>query len=85
MGWGEIRVRVKLELGFNLGYGEIRVRVLLGLRFHISHQHHILAYNYVGDQQYIGNNLFRLETFTDMQGHNTMPSKLLKRVFINDK
>ena len=35
--------------------------------------------------KYIGNNLFRLETFTDMQGHNTMPSKLLKRVFINDK
>ena len=35
--------------------------------------------------KYTGNNLFRLETFTDMQGHNKMPSKLSKRVFINDK
>ena len=57
MGWGEIRVRVKLELGFNLGYGEIRVRLLLGLRFHIGHQHHILASNYVGDQHYLVTNI----------------------------
>ena len=35
--------------------------------------------------KYIGNNRFRLETFTDMQGHNTMRSKLSIRVFVNDK
>ena len=35
--------------------------------------------------KYIGNNLLRLETFTDMQGHNTMRSKLSIRVFVNDK
>ena len=34
--------------------------------------------------KYIGNNRFRLETFTDMQGYNTMRSKLSIRVFIND-
>ena len=33
----------------------------------------------------IGNNLFRLETFTDMQGHNTMRSKLLKRVYVPNR
>ena len=35
--------------------------------------------------KYIGNNRFGSKTFTDMQGYNTMRSKLSIRVFVNDK